>query len=377
MAITAPMDSGSIDTIQWLAPDRDLLVGTAGGEFAVGELSNGSALSPNNVRSRLMSAYGSRAIKPIKNGDSLLFIQRAGLKARETFYDFGADGYKSTDTTVLAEHISRTGLVQMVFAQEPDQIIWLLRADGRLIGFTWNNEQSVRGWHPHSVGGNGFVESLAVIPAAEGDRSELWAVVRRTINGQTKRYVEYMDKPYQSGDAQIAQFYVDSGLTYSGVATTTISGLDHLEGMTVSILANGAPHPDRVVTSGAISLQVSVTDAQIGLGFSSIYRSMRLEADARNGTAQGKTKRIHKVVFRLMDCGGGKYGALNGGIMDDLLLRTTDDLMDLPAPLYTGDKVVAWPDGYNTDAYVGFQVDQPVSATLIAIMPQIATNDAR
>ena len=377
MAITVTLVSGKINDVQWLSTDRDLVAGTAGGEFAVGELTNGEPLGPANKRSRVMSSFGSRAIPPIKNVESLLFIQRSGLKARETFYDFGSDGYKSSDTTVLAEHITASGITQMAFAPDPDQVVWSIRADGALLGFTWNNEQAVRGWHRHPIGGSGIVESIAVMPAAEGDRSELWMVVKRTINGVTKRYVEYLERPYRLGDAQSSQFYVDSGLTYSGTATTTITGLGHLEGQTVSVLVNGAPHPNVVVTSGAITLQIAATVAQVGLPCPARYRSMRLEAGSQDGTSQGKTKRIHKCVLRLLYTGGGKYGALNGGPMDYLLLRSSTARMDQPAPLFTGDKVVPWPDGYNTDAYVGFEIDQPVNAILVAVMPQIVTNDSR
>jgi hypothetical protein len=377
MAITVTLVSGKINDVQWMAADKDLVAGTAGGEFAIGELTNGEPLGPANKRSRLISAFGSRGIPPIKNVESLLFIQRSGLKARETFFDFGSDGYKSSDTTVLAEHITASGITQMAFAADPDQVVWCIRADGTLLGFTWNNEQQVRGWHRHPIGGSGIVESIAVMPAAEGDRSELWMVVRRTINGVTKRYVEYLERQYRIGDSQASQFYVDSGLTYTGTATTTISGLSHLEGQTVSVLVNGAPHPNVVVTSGAITLQIAATTAQVGLPCPARYRSMRLEAGAQDGTSQGKTKRIHKCVLRLLYTGGGKYGALNGGPMDNLLLRSSAAAMNQPAPLFTGDKVVPWPDGYNTDAYVGFEIDQPVNAVLVAVMPQVITSDAR
>lgn len=377
MAITVLLVSGKINDVQWMAADRDLVAGTAGGEFAIGELTNGEPLGPANKRSRVMSVFGSRAIPPIKNVESLLFVHRSGLKARETSYDFGSDGYKSSDTTVLSEHITASGVTQMAFAPDPDQVVWCIRTDGTLIGFTWNNEQAVRGWHRHVIGGAGIVESIAVMPAAEGDRSELWLVVRRTINGVTKRYVEYMDRPYRIGDAQSSQFYVDSGLTYTGTAATVISGLGHLEGQTVSVLVNGAPHPNVVVTAGAITLQIAATVAQIGLPCPARYRSMRLEAGAQDGVSQGKTKRIHKCVLRLLYTGGGKYGALNGGPMDNLLLRSSAALMDQPAPLFTGDKVVPWPDGYNTDAYVGFEIDQPVNVVLVAVMPQVVTSDAR
>lgn len=378
MAITITLASGKINDLQWLAPDKDLIVGTAGGEFAIGELTNGEPLSPTNKRSRLISSFGSRAIPPVKNAESLLFIDRAGLKARETYYDFTADGYKSSDTTVLAEHITASGIRQMVFAPDPDQVVWCVRSDGALIGFTWNNEQNVRGWHRHPVGGDGIVESIAVMPAAEGDRSELWAVVRRTINGQTKRYVEYMERPYRLGDSQDSQFYVDCGLTYSGPSTTTISGLGHLEGCEVSVLANGAPHPNVTVQGGEIELQLPSEVVQVGLPCPARYRSMRLEAGASDGTAQGKTKRIHKVVMRFHQTGGGRYGPLvEGGIMDSLLLRTASDHMDQAVPLFSGDQILHWPDGYNEEAYVGFEVDQPVAATLVAVMPQVVTQDSR
>lgn len=376
MAITIQLVSGKINDIQWMVGDEELLCGTAGGEFSVGELTNGDPLGPGNVRTKLISAYGSRAIQPIKNGDATMFIQRAGLKARDVSYDSLNYKYKGSDATVLAEHITASGVINIAFAQEPDPIVWCIRADGQLIGFTWNNEQEVRGWHRQPIGGNGVVESIAVMPAAEGDRNELWLVVRRTINGATKRYIEYMERPWRLGDAQASAFYVDCGLTYDGTATTTISGLDHLEGMTVDILSDGAPHPQRVVTGGEITLQRAASRVNVGLPCPCRYRSMRIEAGAADGTAQGKTKRIHKSVLRLLNTGGGKYGSRVDNL-DALQLRTGSDLMGQPPPLFSGDKVVAWPEGYNGDGYVMYENDQPTPATLVAIMPQIVVQDAR
>lgn len=376
MAISITLVSGKINDIQWMSGDEELLCGTAGGEFSVGELTNGDPLGPGNVRTKLISAYGSRAIQPIKNGDATMFIQRAGLKARDVSYDSLNYKYKGSDATVLAEHITASGVINIAFAQEPDPIVWAVLANGSLIGFTWNNEQEVRGWHRHPVGGNGFVESLAVMPAAEGDRNELWLVVRRTINGVTKRYVEYMERPWRLGDAQSSSFYVDCGLTYNGAPTSTISGLGHLEGMTVDILADGSPQPQRVVTGGAITLQRTASIAQIGLPCPCKYRSMRIEAGAADGTAQGKTKRIHKSVMRFLNTGGGRFGS-RADNMDGITFRKASDPMTAPVPLFNGDKVVTWPEGYNGDGYVMYQNDQPTPATLVAFMPQIVTQDAR
>ena len=234
----------------------------------------------------------------------------------------------------------------------------------------------MRGWHRHPIGGSGVVESISVIPAAEGDRTELWMVVRRTINGVTRRYVEYMDRPWREGDTLASQFYVDSGLSYSGAAVTTISGLAHLEGQTVDVLTNGYVHPQRVVTGGQITLQTASTSVQVGLPCPCRYRSMRVEAAAGDGTAQGKTKRIHKAVLRFLDTAGGKYGG-TFDTLDELNFRVPADPMNQPVPLFRGDKVVTWPDGYTTDCYMIYQNDQPTAATLVALMPQVVTNDSR
>jgi hypothetical protein len=374
MAITLTIASGTLNKIQWLIADKELLVGTAGAEFAVGEYSNGSALAPGNVRVRPQSNFGTRSIVPVQAGSSVLFVQRAGLKCREITYD-EISGYSSSDATVDADHVTQSGLVDFDFAQEPDPLVWAVRADGKLACLTWNTEQRVRGWHRHPIGGDGFVESVATMPAAEGDRNEVWMVVKRTINGVTKRYVEYMERSYRDGDAQSSQFYVDCGLTYSGAPATTISGLGHLEGKTVDVLANGAPHPQRVVTAGQITLQSAYPVVSVGLPAPCRLKTMRMEAGAADGTAQGKTKRMHKMVFRFLNTGGGKYGPDDDHM--DFFLFGQGQPMNQPVPLYSGDKVVSWPKGYETDAYVQYTNDQPMAVTLEGIYAQIVVSDAR
>lgn len=386
MAITLTVASGTLNKIQWMVADKELIVGTAGTEFAIGEYSNGSALAPGNVRVRQQSQYGSRAIVPVQAGTSVLFVQRAGLKCREITYD-EVSGYSSSDVTVDANHITQTGIVDFDFAQEPDPLVWAVRADGGLSCLTWNTEQRVRGWHRHIIGGHsinnvtgqnmaaGTVESVATMPAAEGDRNEVWMIVGRVINGVYRRYIEYMDRPYQDGDAPTRQFYVDCGLTYNGAPTSVITGLAHLEGETVDILADGAPHPQRVVTGGKINLQNSHSVVTVGLPAPCKLRTMRMEAGAADGTAQGKTKRMHKMVFRFLHTGGGKYGPDDANM--DYFRFGQGQPMNQPVPLYTGDKLVSWPKGYDTDAYVQYTNDQPTAVTLEGIYPQIVVQDAR
>jgi hypothetical protein len=218
------------------------------------------------------------------------------------------------------------------------------------------------------------VESVAAIPSADGTRDELWMIVSRTIDGATKRYVEYMTKLFEEGDDQEDAFFVDCGATYDGVAATTITGLDHLEGETVKVLADGATHPDRTVASGSITLQRSASKVHVGLGYQRRGQTLRVEAGAADGTAQGKTKRIHRVTFRLHNTLGLKYGP-SFDKLSPLIDRSTADALGQAVPLFSGDRSATFEGGYDTDAYICWQQDDPLPSTILAVMPQLHTQD--
>jgi hypothetical protein len=375
-AISLEVASGEINAIQWLHPDRELIAGTAGGEFTIGELTNGDPLGPGNVKVELQSRFGTRAVPPVSSGSSTLFLLRAGTKLREISYDFGQDGYQSRDATTLSEHITKPGVIDMDYALDPYSVVWCVRSDGLLLGFTWNNEEQVKGWHRHQIGGAGIVESVAVIPKPDNTGDQVWMVVRRTIAGNTRRYVEFMENPLERGQPRADAFYLDSGLTYSGAPATTITGLSHLEGAEVDVLTDGAPHPRVTVASGAITLQVAASKVQVGLPCPPELLTMRLEAGASDGTAQGKTKRIHKITFRVLDTGGLKVGP-NAATLQEIEFRTPADPMDAPPPLFSGDKLVAWPSSYETEAQVYVTSGTPTPLTLAGIYPQVVTIDSR
>lgn len=375
-AISLEVASGEINEIQWFYPERDLIAGTAGGEFTIGDLTNGEPLGPGNVKVQLQSRFGTRGVPPVGSGQSTLFLLRAGTKLREIAYEFASDGYQTKDATTLSEHITRPGVIDMDYALDPFSVVWCVRSDGLLLGFTWNNEEQVKGWHRHQIGGAGIVETVAVIPRPDNTGDQVWMVVRRTISGQTRRYVEFMENPWERGQAQADAFYVDSGLTYSGAPAATISGLAHLEGQVVDVLTDGAPHPQRTVTSGAIALQRPASKVQVGLPCPPRLLTMRLEAGAADGTAQGKTKRIHKVTVRVQDSAGFSVGP-SASSLQTVELRTPSDPMDAPPPLFTGDKLVAWPSSYETDARFYVTTDQPTPLTVVALFPQVVTQDAR
>jgi len=216
------------------------------------------------------------------------------------------------------------------------------------------------------------VETVAVIPS-DSNEDELYMIVNRFINGSTRRYVEYLT-PFDYGDSQQDAFFVDSGLTYSGDADATISGLDHLEAETVDALVNGAAHSQVSVSSGGVTLSSSAIKAHIGLNYPSVLQTMRVEAGSPDGTAQGKIKRIHDVTLRLHKTLGAEIGGdLNN--MERIPFRDSSMLMSQAVDLFTGDKDAEFRGDFEKAGYVYVRQTSPLPLNIVAIYPRLTTFD--
>lgn len=362
---------------RWMREGNDLLVGTGGREIAVGEITTSDPLGPGNIKARKQTVFGSRAVEPVEVGDSILFVTRSGKKLREIRYSWETNSYQSVDLTVLSEHIAKAGISQMAYQQEPFSVVWSCTTLGELLGFTYNREQDVLGWHRHPVGGSAIVESVCSIPSPDGKGDDLWIQARLTINGATRRYIGWMVAPFDGDDSDLSDaFYVDFGLTYSGVATDTITGLYHLKGCTVDILADGSTHDQKVVDSnGTITLDREASIVQVGLPCPARLRTMRLDAGSALGTAQGKTKRITRILLRMLKTLGGKFGP-NDSNLDPIIYHEGGETMDAPPALLTGDRTLPWPGGYDTEGYVNLVWDTPTPATVITIVTDAQTNES-
>lgn len=380
-AIARILASRELNDILWLAGADRLLVGTAGGEFAAGPLSTADPMGPANFEALQQSTHRVRAVRPVAVGTSQVAVQRSGRKLLSIDYAIQYDRYTSSDLAVLAERITRPGIIWTAYQGEPHSIVWAGLSSGALRAFTYEQQQEVQGWGRHPIGGNGLVESGAAGPAPDGSREELWLIVKRTINGVTRRYVEFMERPWEGddddgtpGDDQEDAFYVDCGLTYDGVPVMTFSGLGHLEGQTVEVLADGAVQPNKVVTGGAISLSLLSSVVHVGLAFVSRLVPMRIEAGSQTGTSQGKTKRIDTLTLRVLDSLGGKLGQY-GKKLDSLSARYPSTPMGGPPPFHSGDLHVPYPGDYETDGLIEIVQDQPLPFTVVAIIPNLKTQD--
>jgi len=478
-AIIYTIASNQVNAIRFMTATRTLILGTAGGEFTVSGGGTDSAVTPTNILIKKQSNHGSANVDAIAVGNATLFLQRAKRKIRELAYNFDVDGYIAPDMTILAEHITESGLTQIAYQQEPNQIVYAVRGDGELAGLTYQREQQVTAWHRHIFGGrfgvatitvsdyanivsgtkltltksdgttvdftsttgtagtNEFktqtnnnttatnlktainahanftatvnsavvtitetaheatgyltiksfdstrltitsegkavVESAAVIPTDDTEY-QVYVIIKRTVNGATKRYVEFLNVLEFDETDNTSFNFLDSALSYSGSAVSTLSGLDHLEGQVVSILADGATHPNRTVSSGSITLDRSAKSVKIGLAYTSLLQTMRLNAGSQNGTSQGKTKRIYDITVRMFETIGIEVGP-DLSNMERIPFRSSANLMDEGIPPFTGDKEVEFRGNYETDGFIFVRQTQPLPFTILSLYPRLTTND--
>jgi hypothetical protein len=394
-AVSFVLNSDDVQTIRWMKGDeKALVVGTVEGEWPVRPSVNSEAMSPTNVSAKQSTGRGSADIQGIRAGDAILFVQTAKRQLRELAYVFEADKFKTPDMTVLSEHITKaatpetSGITDLTYQKMPQSIVWATRGDGALLSFTYERDQKVLAWARHELGGysdsanvtHAKVESVACIPSADGTRDELWMIVQRYINGRLVRYVEYLTKTWEHGDVQEDAIYGDCALTYDGIPALTITGLYHLAGQTVGVLADGAAHPDCVVSAtGTITLDAAASVVQVGQRYNSDGQLLRLDVGAADGTAQGKLQRSHRVIVRVHDTLGLKTGAnfntSGRGKLTEYTFRTGANLTDTAVDLQSKDCDVAWDGDYTTENYVCWRFDGMFPGTILAIMPQMHTQD--
>ena len=546
-AMVYTIASNQVNAIQAMKATRTLIVMTTGGEYAV-SAGTGVAITPTNISIVKQSNYGSANVDALSIGNATIFLQRAKRKIRELAYNFDTDGYVAPDLTILADHISESGIIQMDYQQEPYSIVWGARNDGVLVGLTYNRLENVVAWHRHILGGksdtgktikqqkisftsnstnvsttnntitltshglatgdqvyyyaasnkigglsnskvyyvisvdantiklansssgasagtavsltsapgsdttqfiyqgvninnnfifslnHGFktgdhifykksgtgisglsentkyfvskiddnqfqlftdeglatvvnltsahtteqtdkilthakVESVAVIDG-DADEDQVWVIVERYINGATKRFVEYFT-PFEFNKDLTAFHFMDSGLTYSGAETSSLTGLSHLEGETVSIIGEGSVQTSKVVNSGGVSLDTATEEATVGLLYSSDLQTMRLD-EGYTETTQTKTKRVYDLSVRFLDTIGASVGP-DPDNLTNIDFRDSGASMDLPVPLFTGDKQIEFDVGHGTEGLIYIKQPQALPMTILGIYPRLET----
>jgi len=365
-----------INPISYLASLRNLVAHTYGGEFS---LQGGveKPITPTNVRIRPESAHGSRGVRPVTVGKESVFVQRAGRKVRAMGYRYDFDGYSSPDLTVLAEHITKTGVAAMSYQQEPDMLLWAALGDGSMLSCTLDRDQSVTAWARHVT--EGAFESVASIP--NGDREEVWVLVRRTVDAQTVRYLEILEEEwtplFEAADPPVVYgFTVDAGLAFDSEGGQTVFSVPHLIGKAVDIVADGRPQPRQLVDeTGNVTLSRASHRTLIGLPFRTEIGLLTPEVGTGSGTAQSNAMRTGEVTLRFLDTIGAKVVDGDGNVETVPFRSLGVAALDQPPQPFTGPLAITM-NGWNRGrSELTVVQEQPLPLHLLAVIRKFTVND--
>lgn len=362
-AIAFRVAAREANTIRHLLPLDLLMALTAAAEWRVTSV-NSDAITPSSVAVRPQSYVGAGQAQPVVVNSSILYGAARGGHVRELAYHWQAGGYITGDLSLRAPHLfDGLDIKDIAFQKSPAPVAWFVSSSGKLLGLTYVPEQQVGAWHQHDTAGT--FESVACV--AEGAEDAVYAVVRRTINGQSVRYIERM-APRLFGEQENA-FFVDSGLTYDGPPADTISGLAHLEGCTVSILADGAVHPQRVVTGGAVQLEVEASVVHIGLPIEADAQTLPLAFEIQ-GFGQGRQKNVNKAWLRVYRS-SGIFAGPSFDRLTEAKQRTTEPYGSPPA-LKSEEIPIAITPSWTDNGQVCVRQSDPLPLTIVSMSLEVS-----
>lgn len=343
--------------ILWPGHLQEMILATGDGIYA---MTGGSDdyISPTNVRVRPRYMVGATDLQPVEIANSILYWQKGGHKLLELTYDPNSYYFNTLvapDLTLLADHITSGGIRYFAWQKEPNSLLWSIRNDGVMLSLTYMRPEEVVGWARQIT--DGVVESPASIPDPTDTYNEIWVSVMRTINGSTRRYIEYMDP----------DLMVDSGLTYSGAEISSLSGLDHLEGETVAIVADGVEYDTQIVSVGQISISPAASVVQVGLPYTSKLVTMKPVINTEKGTSAGLVKNWAEIYVSVYETSGL---TINDEVID---FRPEGLALGEEIPLKTDDikvEQLGWGDGRITVEH-----DSPLPCTILGIFGELEIGD--
>ena len=340
LAFAFTIDGDEASAISYVTATKELAVFTESGEYSMrGGVEK--PITPTNVRVQPESGHGCAQVRPVSINRETMFVQRAGRKIRGYGYRYDFDGFSSVDITTLAEHITETGIVWLAYQQEPDFLLWGVRDDGKFVSCTLDRDQqpSVVGWALHET--DGFVECMATIPNDDAD--QVWAIVRRSINGSTVRYIERLDHQFEplhpsvSTDGPVYGCTVDCGIVVDNAGGTDTFSVPHLEGEEVDIVADGSKLTRRTVgVGGALTIERTSKRTLIGLPFSTRGTLLNPEVSTQTGSAQGQPARTSEMVMRFLDTIGARVENSQGNTQDVPFRRFGPAVLDGAPEPFTG-----------------------------------------
>jgi hypothetical protein len=310
------------------------------------------------VSLRQQSAIGAADCSPVVVNNNLIFAAARGGHMRELAYNYQVNGYLTGDMSLRATHLfDGNTIVDMAYAKAPVPIVWAVSSNGHLLGLTYVPEQEVGGWHRHDTL-DGEIEHIAVVP--EDDEDVLYVLVKRG----TTRFIERMT-------ARDAGFFVDCGVaqTFGTPVATVNSGISHLEGKTVAILADGAVMPQKVVTGGAVTIDQPASSWVIGLPIVADMQTLPPAIDGIPASGEGRARNVSKIWLRVFQSSGVKAGPSTDRLTE-YKQRTDEPYGTAPRAMTKEIGIAVSPSWGDGGVYV--RQDQPLPLTVLSMTVEFA-----
>lgn len=382
--ISRSIATGGVNDTQWLMSLQRLVVGTEGSTSTVKSSSLDEPLTPTNFGIRDSSTTGAAGVDPIKVDTRGIFVERAGTSLMEMTFSGDFSDYVVTEISKLTTEVFSSGIRSMALQRRPDTRIWIVMENGSCVCMVYEPEDEVLAFVPIDTTGGAF-ESVAVLPSLEQDR--VYFSIRRTIDGNTRRYIEKMAMDREVKPGNLCKV-MDSFIVKTGSSSTTVSGLSHLVGRTVVAWGDGHPIETSpgvraeftVSGGGTITLPFAHTDVVVGLTYRARWKSARLAYGAQ-GTAMLQKKTVTGLGLIMTD--SVRSGIKYGNSFDDpyQTLYPLPQQVDGTLPAYIGNGVIRdeqlmpFPGEWTMDSRVCIEVPSPYPCTLLGLVLQVQTNE--
>ncbi len=367
---------GSLVDGEWAMFAGALIVGSSDLEwvFRAGT-SLFDALTPENINPIPDSDEGSVPQIPVRVDGGVMFVGKSGKRLHYGKIDpqgQGAQRFDPDEISVTARHIFAPGVKAAAWQRDPHRILWMVMQDGTLAALTFMPKQQVVAFHRHPRV-NAIFEDVAVIPSTAGGRDEVYFIVQRQINGQTRRFVEQLADFFepQDPDSPTAEgaWLLDCALQYSGPKVSQITNLAHLEGQEVGVFASGLMQGRKIVAGGAINLDRASGDVLVGLPIRAELTDLPRNLQTQAGPTTGKEKTIAQGIFYFKESAGGVV-TCNGG-PEEPITEGGNKAYGKPMPLFSGEKRIPIEGEYGTEAALSVVNDDAMPCTVLAMSPEL------
>lgn len=362
-AITLTIAEKEVNEIRHIVALNDLILLTSGAEWKLAGSDGSFSASPPPSASP-QSFYGSSNVTPVISGNMVLYVQAGGSILRDLGYTYLSDSYDGSELTIFANHLFEgKQILEMAYAKEPFRILWCVMSDGTVNALTYNPKQEIAGWHRHDT--DGKFESVSVIREANEDVA--YFVVNRTINGETKRYVERMATRIINKVTD--SIFLDSALKYEGVPVDELSGLEHLEGKTVYVNADGGVE-EHIVENGKITLSQNASIISVGLPYEFELETLNIEGE----NTDGLLKTVHRLIVKINKSREDFYvlGDDNTKIVQPRSIDSINDATKLMTTVVdTGNFSIA-----SSEVNIHIKQDKPLPLQILSITAELTMETA-